>query len=466
MPASAAKPQRVRDPLHDLIEFGKDKFEQMLWRLIQTPEFQRLRRIKQLGFSEYVYPGATHTRFAHSIGVFHTARQLMKIIKMHLGANFDENHAEDALAAALLHDVGHGPFSHAFEAVGEELDLKYTKHEQVSQEIIMDSGIEAVLNSHRRGMAERVARIVSSKGRPDIYYTVVSSQCDADRLDYMQRDRLMAGTRLAAIDFTWLKANLEIGEIPDIVEGENAFDVQTFVFGEKAIHAAEDYVLALFQLYPTVYFHKTTRSAEKVFSHLFTRLHKLVMDGKTSHTGLSKSHPIVAFCKHPESLEHALRLDDAMVMGSLGELSLAKDLQIANLAIMLRDRKLPMSIDIRAAVIDQIGNNDVERIDAVVSRIAAEFREQSADGESETQRIWIDRGIRPPYKRIRDSASPLNQIRINREGSPEDIGEVSPIVNAIPTFKFDRVYIPKDDRDTEQQVLKTIQSISTEARGP
>ena len=465
MPA-AAKPQRVRDPLHDLIEFGTGEFEQMLWQLIQTPEFQRLRRIKQLGFSEYVYPGATHTRFAHSIGVFHTARQLMTIIETHLGNDFDEERANDALAAALLHDVGHGPFSHAFEAVGAELDLKYTKHEQVSQKIIVDSGIEKVLNSHRPGMAERVARIVSSKGSPDIYYTVVSSQCDADRLDYMQRDRLMAGTRLAAIDFTWLKANLEIGEIPDIVEGESAGNVQTFVFGEKAIHAAEDYVLALFQLYPTVYFHKTTRSAEKVFSHLFMRLHKLVMDEKISHTGLSKSHPMVAFCKHPKSLEYALRLDDTMVMGALGELSLSKDPQINHLAVMLKDRKLPMSIDIRAAVIDQIGNDDAERVDTFVTRIAAKFREQSVGGESGTQGIWIDRGFRPPYERIRESSSPLDQIRINKEGSPEDIGDVSPIVKAIPTFKFDRIYIPKDDRDTEQQVLKTIHSISTEARGP
>ena len=95
MPATA-KPQRVRDPLHDLIGFGNDRFEQMLWRLIQTPEFQRLRRIKQLGFSEYVYPGATHTRFAHSIGVFHTARQLMKVVENQM-SEFNKVAAENAL---------------------------------------------------------------------------------------------------------------------------------------------------------------------------------------------------------------------------------------------------------------------------------------------------------------------------------------------------------------------------------
>src|SRR4051812_17554068 len=107
------KPQRIRDPIHDLIEFGTSDFEQMAWSLICTPEFQRLRRIKQLGFSELVFPGATHSRFAHSIGVFHTARALAGRIKIYLGKE-DVERAETAMAAALVHDLGHGPFSHSF----------------------------------------------------------------------------------------------------------------------------------------------------------------------------------------------------------------------------------------------------------------------------------------------------------------------------------------------------------------
>ncbi|KAA6405453.1 HD domain-containing protein [Candidatus Tokpelaia sp.] len=110
----------------NLIEFdGLDPLESRLWRVIQTAAFQRLRRIKQLGFSEFVYPGATHTRFAHSLGVFHTARRLVSIIKkfeQRNGVRYDDQHAAPALAAALLHDVGHGMFSHAFEAVGKEFD--------------------------------------------------------------------------------------------------------------------------------------------------------------------------------------------------------------------------------------------------------------------------------------------------------------------------------------------------------
>ena len=129
------KRQRVRDALHDLIEFdGGDGFESMLWRVVQTPPFQRLRRIRQLGFSELVYPGATHTRFAHSLGVFYTARQLMKIVDLYASRTPEERiQREAALAACLVHDVGHGPFSHAFEAIGMRFDWSLVaEHESIA----------------------------------------------------------------------------------------------------------------------------------------------------------------------------------------------------------------------------------------------------------------------------------------------------------------------------------------------
>ncbi|MCX8500914.1 MAG: HD domain-containing protein [Alphaproteobacteria bacterium] len=116
--------QRIRDPIHNVITFDmKNDFEKTMWEIVQTPTFQRLRRIKQLGFSELVYPGATHSRFAHSLGVFHTARLLLAVVENR--RLYDKHRETDpqadqtALAAALLHDVGHNPFSHAFEAVGK-----------------------------------------------------------------------------------------------------------------------------------------------------------------------------------------------------------------------------------------------------------------------------------------------------------------------------------------------------------
>ena len=113
----AKRQQRIRDPVHGLIAFSaSDDFEQLMWSLINACEFQRLRRIKQLGFSELVYPGATHTRFSHSVGVFHTSRQLVDLLKTTLGDTFSQERANVAMCSALLHDLGHGPFSHALKA--------------------------------------------------------------------------------------------------------------------------------------------------------------------------------------------------------------------------------------------------------------------------------------------------------------------------------------------------------------
>jgi len=234
--------QRIRDPVHDLVEFHGSELERSLWKAIQTRPFQRLRRVKQLGFSDLVYPGATHSRFAHSVGVFHTARQLMRVVhRDRLEDNTSKEHR--ALAAALLHDLGHGPFSHAFENVGKRFDLKLASHEAMSDELIRKGEVAAVLNGELgRGFAEDVADILKQDGVTAVQHAVVSSQFDADRLDYMRRDRLMSGTQHAAIDFPWLIANLEIGSVPIGVDEEPVDETETFVLGAKAIHAAEAFV--------------------------------------------------------------------------------------------------------------------------------------------------------------------------------------------------------------------------------
>jgi uncharacterized protein len=239
--------------VHGLIEFRGNEFENALWTALQTRPFQRLRRVKQLGFSELVYPGATHTRFAHSVGAFHVGRRLMKVIKRLKGESVRKTKVELVLAATLLHDVGHGPFSHAFEEVGKKLGLGLAaEHEYVSDRLIRDSEISEAIKTLGSGFANDVADIIK-RGRPgDMYEAVVSSQFDADRLDYMQRDRLMTGTGHGAIDFPWLLANLEVGSVPDSVDEVSLEPVETFVLGPKAVSAAETYILGLFQLYESV----------------------------------------------------------------------------------------------------------------------------------------------------------------------------------------------------------------------
>jgi HD superfamily phosphohydrolase len=169
------KPQRIRDPLHDLIEFDTGKFEQGLWEVLDASEFQRLRRVKQLGFSELVYPGATHSRLAHSIGVFHTARDLTHLIHRRLDGAFSKDRAEIALAAALVHDVGHGPFSHAFESSMKQLDKqigvkKENRHEIWTAKIIRedtDIGARIEKNLGKENREERRDSISSSRRNPN-----------------------------------------------------------------------------------------------------------------------------------------------------------------------------------------------------------------------------------------------------------------------------------------------------------
>jgi HD superfamily phosphohydrolase len=232
--------QRIRDPLHDLIEFNvdEDHLESVLWRVVQTRPFQRMRRIKQLGFSDLVYPGATHSRLLHSLGVFHTARRLVGVVRKYVHP-FEDSKASQALAAVLVHDVGHGPFSHAFEGVGRRLGLKLADHELVSELLIRDGEIGQELRALGSGFSDDVADIVSGSGVSSIYSAIVSSQFDADRLDYMRRDRLMTGTQHAGIDFEWLIQNLEVADVEYGVDETSLGQVKTFVLGPKAIFAAE-----------------------------------------------------------------------------------------------------------------------------------------------------------------------------------------------------------------------------------
>lgn len=450
--------QRVRDPLHNLIEFAANEFDDAMWRVVQTGPFQRLRRVKQLGLSEFVYPGATHSRFAHSLGVFHTARRLMKIVEAHVGpAGFQETKAHHALAAALVHDVGHGPFSHAFEAVGERLELPLANHERISDRLIREGEIADVLNKLGSGFSSDVADVIKT-GPGSIYSAVVSSQFDADRLDYMRRDPLMTGTQHGAIDFEWLMANLEVGTVPYGVDEQQVGVVDTFVLGPKAVYAAETYVLGLFQLYPTVYFHKTTRGTEKLLGELLFRVITLAREGSAAKTGLPVKHPLVAFAKQPDRLDRIQALDDTVIWGALNFLVAAADDTVRQLAERLRDRKLYKCIDVRERLIAKLGSDaDEGVVEGACEKIDIKISEWLSSQSDIAPRIIRDRAEREPYKRFQESKGPLNQIRIKTNGGGlVDLVKRSKVVAAISTFKLYRAYV--SDPEATAFVEQTINS--------
>lgn len=439
-------PQRVRDPLHNLIEFGADEFDDAMWAVIQTNEFQRLRRIKQLGFSELVYPGATHTRFAHSLGVFQTARLLIERIKLLPGVEHKLSRERIALAAALVHDVGHGPFSHAFEAVGKTLNLKLAKHENVSDILIRDSGISEALDRRLgRGFSSNVADVIKSEGPKDIYAAVVSSQFDADRLDYMRRDRLMCGTQHGAIDFGWLLSNLEVGQISVGVDDEATGYIETLVLGPKAIYAAETYLLSLFQLYPTVYFHKATRGAEVLFSALVMRIFQLTMDDNSRKTGLPGSHPWIKFANAPSAISSAQALDDTSLWGALEMLVLAEDRCVALLAERLKNRHLYKARDVFS---DELLEEAADRDEFFLLKIQMRLTELlKADDPDAVPEFLIDRATRPLYRTFKESKGPLNQIMLKTKDGLADVSNVSNVIRAIRDFDALRVYYDPGKRN-------------------
>jgi HD superfamily phosphohydrolase len=456
------KQQRIRDPLHDLIEFNieRSQLEDVLWRVIQTRPFQRLRRIKQLGFSDFVYPGATHSRLLHSAGVFHTARRLMKVIEKYIPAK--DARMDQALAAALVHDLGHGPFSHAFEKIGERFDLKMANHEAVSDILIRDSEVSDLLREIGSGFANDVADMVSSSGTPTIYSAVVSSQFDADRLDYMRRDRLMTGSQHAGIDFEWLMENLELGEVEHSVDETRLKPVQTFVLGRKAIFAAEAYVLGLFQLYPTVYFHKATRGAEKIYTELLSRTITLIKDGSVEKTGLPKTHPLVKFAQTPDDIECALALDDTVIWGGLSLMADSGDEWISKFAERIRDRKLYKCIDVRAKIAHDKddGAASSSEADTVCAGIRDEIskclEEWSVKCPDATPRILIDEVERSPYNPLtEETKGPLNQIHIRTEGDHlVDLSKRSSVVATLKMYKAFRVYHADGDDEAKRKITE------------
>ncbi|MEK7486593.1 MAG: HD domain-containing protein, partial [Planctomycetota bacterium] len=342
------KEQRLRDPIHGLIRFSSTPKDQLLWALINTREFQRLRRIKQLGLSDLVYPGATHSRFAHSVGTLECARQILNaLVFTHQIKKLDPQQELATLCAALLHDIGHGPFSHTFETIEDEQTIQKS-HEYWTSTIIENPTTEVhrCLEQYRKGLSKEVIELILADPGTDIYSCIISSQFDADRLDYLVRDRYMSGIDFGHFDVHWLLDSLTVKDI--IVETQG--DILTkkgLVLSEKGYRAAEVYLMARFLLYTSVYLHKTTRSAEKMLTALLRKAAFWIRQKKTSKTGLPTQHPLAQYfkTKTPE-LETYLALDDSIVWGALSFFSLSGDPFIATMATRLLNRNLYKCVDI------------------------------------------------------------------------------------------------------------------------
>ena len=276
-----------KDPVHRYIHVR----DQVIWDLIATPEFQRLRRIKQLGTTYMTFHGAEHSRFNHSLGVYEIVRRIIYNFKGKPGWNPNERLV--CLCAALLHDLGHGPFSHSFEKVFK-LD-----HEYFTRQIILgDTAVHDVLEKVEEGFSEKVANVIEKTYDDQLVVSLISSQIDADRMDYLQRDAYYTGVSYGHFDMERILRVMRPSESQVVIK-------------ETGMHAVEDYIMSRYQMYWQVYFHPVTRSAEVILMKI---LHRAKYLFETDYHFNAEPVHFISFFKGDVQLHDYIRLDENIVM--------------------------------------------------------------------------------------------------------------------------------------------------------
>lgn len=262
-----------RDPIHHLIRI--EPGDEVILNLIDTGVFQRLRRIRQLGVSWLTYHGAEHSRFAHSLGVFNFAQRILQSLLNRYKGNSElvgylNSHSKELKAAALLHDIGHGPFSHMLERVFDGS----SNHENKTVELIRDEASEiGQCLADANVEADKVADIIEQTSQDRLIVDIVSSQLDADRMDYLLRDSLHTGVEYGVFDAEWLVQNLCIGKDPISnlsTEGTNGFLRHRLCLDrDRGLHSAEQFILARQHMTMQVYMHRVTRGYEVLLLNMF-----------------------------------------------------------------------------------------------------------------------------------------------------------------------------------------------------
>jgi HD superfamily phosphohydrolase len=308
----------INDPVHGFITIPNE----LIFDVMAHPYFQRLRRIKQLGLSHLVYPGANHTRFHHAVGAMHLMTKAINELKRK-GIDISDEETLGATLAILLHDIGHGPFSHTLE----HSLLKDVHHEQVSL-LFMN-----FLNKEFEGKLSTAIEIFTNKYPKQFLHQLVSSQLDMDRLDYLQRDSYFTGVSEGVV------GSERIIKMLDVVNNE-------LVIVEKGIYSIENFISARRIMYWQVYMHKTVVSSEYMLRSTLRRAKELFLEGKDLFTTpslkvfLSKDYKIEDFEKGNDLLNSFAQIDDSDIVVSIKVWQNSADKILNLLSNELMGRKL------------------------------------------------------------------------------------------------------------------------------
>ena len=326
----------LKDPVHSYIHIHYE----VIWNCLDSKEFQRLRRIRQLGGDFQVYPTAEHSRFSHSLGVYEIVRRMVTEVKT-LCAELTEYEKVCVMLAGLLHDVGHGPFSHAFEHVTNH------SHEEYTAKIILgDTELNSILRAVSKKMPEDIVSIIQHTHENDILNQIVSGQLDADRMDYLLRDSYFTATSYGQFD---LERILRTMRVRKTSEGRKVIVVK-----HTGIHSVEDYIMARYQMYWQVYYHPVARSYEAVFIQLFNRLKDIFKDNKDYFEDMKVLIPFLE--KVEVSEEEYFRLDENSLLYCCALIQDKDDVIAADLAKRLQNRKLFEYVDYNEENLAQIQN--------------------------------------------------------------------------------------------------------------
>ncbi len=342
----------INDPVFGFINIPSE----FIYQLIQHPFFQRLNRIKQLGLTSFVYPGAQHTRFQHSLGAMHLMSEAIANLRIK-GHGITSEEAEGVLAAILLHDIGHGPFSHV---------LEYTLVKNIHHESISLWMMEAI-NKEMNGKLDLALQIFKNNYPKNFLHQLVSGQLDMDRLDYLRRDSFFTGVTEGNIGSARIIKMLNIKYDKLVVEA-------------KGIYSIENFLTARRLMYWQVYLHKTSVSAEKMLVNTLLRAKELAMQGVELFTSPSLNYFLYNditesdFLKDNTPLNHFALLDDTDIWCALKVWANHPDNVLSTLSKCLINRNL-FKIEIGSENFDK--NREKEFISSLARKMNISEKEAS-----------------------------------------------------------------------------------------
>ena len=307
----------INDPIYGFIHIPST----LVFDIIEHPYFQRLRRINQMALSYLVFPGAKHTRFEHVLGCVFLMQKTVEMLRFK-GVQISDKEAEGLYIAILLHDIGHGPFSHAME----HSIVEGISHEEISLRFMQE------LNKVFNGKLETAIAMFQGTYPRKFMHQLISSQLDMDRADYLKRDSFYTGVAEGNINSERLISMLNVRNDELVVE-------------EKGLYSVEKFLIARRLMYWQVYLHKTSVAAEQILIRLLNRAKELVQQGQD----LTMSTALAFFVKNKiskdnfsqEVLEMFARLDDTDIISAMKEWQFHPDVVLSKLSKMLLNRDLP-----------------------------------------------------------------------------------------------------------------------------